>query len=258
MKYKFLIMSAVLFSLLFTVAGAKIQKRPAPDAAPPLPKDIEFIAPGELDKDKCSGEMVFVPAGWFMMGCNKKKDKKCGPAEFPYHAVWLDPFCIDKYEYPNKKGNKPKRKVRWDEAKSFCGEEGKRLPTEAEWEKAARGTDGRVYPWGNKFDKKKAKSRKGFGGVQPAGSYVLGKSPYGAYDMAGNVWEWVEDTFEHNYYRDSPRVNPKGPKTGRFHVYRGGSYDNQPRKLRTSYRLITGNPDDWQYHGFRCVISVDL
>ncbi len=215
------------------------------------------------------GEMVKVPAGEFTMGSNSG-----GSDEKPVHRVYLDEFHIDKYEVTNEQYNQcvsagpcspnekfggftdPKQPVvgvDWNQASTFCSWAGKRLPTEAEWEKAARGTDGRTYPWGEGIDCTKANySKCGHKKTKPVGSYPSGASPYGAMDMAGNVWEWVADWYDANYYNGNPNRNPTGPSSGKYRVLRGGSWIYDPNLLRSSDR----NWYDPDYRlgtlGFRC------
>ncbi|HSA33009.1 MAG TPA: formylglycine-generating enzyme family protein [bacterium] len=243
-------------------------------------------------------EMVEVPAGEFQMGCNEAVDNQCGEDdeddESPYHAVTLSAYQIGKYEvtvseyqqcvtngacnnsnenephhYTNtdesdcnlgaeEKGNHPMQCVTWYGAKAYCEWIGGRLPTEAEWEKAARGTDGRKYPWGNEdvtcdyaVITEDGCSRDG---TMPIGSKEAGKSPYGAYDMAGNVWEMVNDWYAWNYYASSPTDNPAGPETGVVRVLRGGSWYaySDGFDMRSSYRSYA-SPDSYGPHyGFRC------
>jgi serine/threonine-protein kinase len=208
--------------------------------------------------------MVYVPAGEFTMGSNDYDDEK------PPHAVYLDAFWIDKFEVTNalyKKcvdagkcsapqesksstralyygnsqyDNYPAINVTWENATQYCAFAKKQLPTEAQWEKAARGTDKRIYPWGDTFDVNKLNSSEGGKGDTTAvGSYPSGASPYGALDMAGNVWEWVADWYDANYYKNSPARNPTGPTSGQSRVVRGGSWGSSATSVRAAARPST-------------------
>ena len=253
--------------------------------------------------------MVYIPAGEFIMGSNDYDGEK------PEHKVYLSAYYIDKYEVTNaeykkcvsagkckkphatrwyfnsKYANHPVVYVDWYQVKTYCKWKGKRLPTEAEWEKAARGTKERKYPWGDSWDKNKCNWWKGpkkqgmamdweretrpssfldilFNdlidiftagrGTLPVGSFLDGASPYGVQDMAGNVWEWVSDWYDENYYQSSPWGNPKGPDGGEDHVLRGGSWDGLiPDYFRASARLRL-NPDSRNVSlGFRCAAAGD-
>jgi formylglycine-generating enzyme required for sulfatase activity len=235
--------------------------------------DIEPLRP-EPPRDvrgEDVAEMVLVPAGEFWMGGDDGESH-----EKPRHRVYLDPFHIDKYEITNRlyqrfisatghreprswndsRWNDPQQPVvgvSWHDAEAYCRWAGKRLPTEAEWEKAARGTDGRQYPWGEQWDASRANSTDTKRGrTAPVGSYPSGASPYGVQDMAGNVWEWVADWFDANYYGASPERNPRGPDFGAAKVLRGGSWYHQPPNLRSSLRTHFWPDNRFDDFGFRC------
>ena len=222
-------------------------------------------------------DMVLVPAGEFSMG-----SPEGDPDEKPAHKVQISAFFMDKYEVTVKQyatflqesggdrpaewktmnktanQNRPVMGVDWAEAARYCKWAGKRLPTEAEWEKAARGTDGRLYPWGNdpptplhaNYGKKEWNNHEA---LVPVGTLEAGKSPYGIYDMAGNVWEWVSDWYDNDYYKNSPSDSPAGPPTGGFKVIRGGSWNTSARNLRAADRYFDPPSFRSQYvPGFRC------
>jgi formylglycine-generating enzyme required for sulfatase activity len=223
---------------------------------PPKPDEIKFIPATPGQQASCGDNMAYVPAGWFMMGCDDEQDDQCEDDEQPCHAVYLDAFCIDKYAYPNQKGTQPEYRSNWHEAKELCEAQGKRLPTEAEWEKAARGTDGRTYPWGEGLDENKANYGKSRKNIEPSGNREINRSPYGACDMAGNLWEWTADWYDKNYYKESPGLNPKGPSSGKHRVVRGGSWYVLPKNMRLpnryKYKPATRKNRYGYVNGFRC------
>jgi formylglycine-generating enzyme required for sulfatase activity len=159
--------------------------------------------------------------------------------------------------------NKPRHQTRpvvnveWADAAAYCKWAGKRQPTEAEWEKAARGTDGRIYPWGNEpptgtLANMMKEKWSNHWTLSPGGMYEEGKSPYGIYDMAGNVWEWVSDWYAADYYQTSPSRNPTGPSIGIYKVIRGGSWGSGPSGLRSAERETHAPSFQGYGTGFRC------
>jgi formylglycine-generating enzyme required for sulfatase activity len=218
--------------------------------------------------------MVYVLAGEFIMGSDEGDID-----EQPMHTVYLDAFYIDRTEVTNAQYrecaeagacsqpqdtvwyNDPNRAehpvvwVSWCQANDYCRWAGERLPTEAEWEKAARGTDGRTYPWGEGIDCDRAQYSECGGGTVPVGSKPQGASPYGALDMAGNVWEWVADWYDSGYYSRSPGRNPPGPDYGRYRVLRGGSWYDGQRDARCAIRFLYNPWIRFNDVGFRCARS---
>ena len=241
------------------------------------------------------GEMVLVSAGEFWMGTSAEEsgrlieacrraghdERECRDRyahESPRHRVHLDAFYIDRYEVTNAQYQRfvdatnrrkpaisdpafagptqPVVGVTWNDADAYCKWAGKRLPTEAEWEKAARGPEGRRYPWGDEWDERRANGNRRLTKTTPVGSYPDGASPYGIHDMAGNVWEWVADWYGSGTYERSGRTqNPTGPRTGDRKVLRGGSAFDGPEGLRSANRLAYLPTDQDGNVGCRCAKS---
>jgi len=257
-------------------AQIDIARAPAYDTA----KDVEGNIPGEITGTD-GAPMVIIPSSEFVMGSSAASDER------PAHRISLDIYYIDKFEVTNARyakymeaattqqtphqwstvnltedGDRPVIGVSWADAEAYCRWAGKRLPTEAEWEKAARGTDARKYPWGDEEPREgianfgRCCGWSGFSLLARVGTNLAGQSPYGVHDMAGNVWEWVADWYDSQYYKTSPAQNPKGPGAGREKVIRGGSWSNRGADLRATIRDKV--PPTYRNYsiGFRCASSV--
>ncbi len=222
--------------------------------------------------------MVYVPEGEFIMGSNPDDEKRgiyVGLDELPQRKVFLKGYYIDKYEvttdlykkfvdttgnktpfdwkdgnYPEGEGYLPVAHIDWYDADAYCKWAGKRLPTEAEWEKAARGTDGRIYPWGDVYDMKKTNTKDWNRERVPVGSLPEGASPYGVMDMAGNIWEWTAD-----WYKPYQGSTLQRDIFGETHkVIRGGGWNSYGELARTNERYPLPPDKPYQcFAGARCV-----
>lgn len=248
-------------------ASPKSTSTPVSTLTPiPLPTEIT---------DAKGVSMALVPAGDFIMGSGGSNEKSA-------HTVYLDDYYIDKYEVTNASykecvdadvcllpsntgsasrgsyyGNPifdhyPVIYVSWNSANSYCEWRNTSLPTEAQWEKAARGDDARTYPWGEETSCNRTNYSSCVGDTTEVGSYPSGVSPYGIYDLAGNVWEWVADWYSDGYYQDSPTTNPTGPNIGQFRVLRGGSWINHSDLISSSIRDKDYPTYNGGLVGFRC------
>ena len=247
------------------------------DSAPSEPLDPSQDSREEPVRE----EMVSIPAGPFIRGTDQG-----GFDEQPQRMLVLDAFAIDRYEVTNfqyqqfvdatghrKSGppsryaknmskmrgiNQPVVYVSWEDAEAYCHWKGKRLPTEAEWEKAMRGTDGRLWPWGNVEQPNGAnwaRVQDGHDVTASVGTVLTDKSPYGAMDGAGNVMEWVADWYAESFFKDAPEQNPQSPEYGTFRVLRGGGYATTGADFRITSRskMVPDFRDETIW--FRCAVS---
>ena len=274
-------------------SGAPAPSSPSPDASPDAAERWAPLTPlspdpagrGRWLSQVDEAEMVRVAAGPAIRGSNE-----VGPDERPVRVLLIDGFYIDRKEVTNRQYDRftalvhhaprprnpkspeldlpdhPVVGVLWQDAVDYCAWAKKRLPTEAEWEKAARGPEGLRYPWGNddrakppaNFADPMGISPDGYATTAPVGSFPAGASPYGALDMAGNVWEWCADWYGDHYYETSPEKNPPGPASGRWKASRGGShmtYDVQD--MLSAYRKRGEPLARHTDQGFRCVRPLD-
>jgi serine/threonine-protein kinase len=259
---------------------------PAPSETPlPSPTAVPTLGVGSTEVSTQDGMvLVYVPAGEFLQG-SAATDANAVAFERPQRPVQLDAFWIDRTEVTNAMytlcvqagecrapisrrsatrltyyddpqfQDYPVLYVSWEDARTYCQWARRRLPTEAEWEKAARGADGRLFPWG---DVPPSPSRANFNDntsdTTAVGSYPDNASPYDALDMAGNVWEWVTDWYKGSYYQDAdtPAANPQGPSTGSARVLRGGAWNSELREVRAAQRYQYGPTRRENFIGFRC------
>lgn len=283
-KFKIALLLAVLFLTSLPVMGILRGTSPPPEQpGPPALEESPSVATGEpsSSEEPVKEEMVFIAAGPFVRGT-----KMGGYDEQPERSIFLDAFSIDRFEVTNHQYgtfvtvtghrkaappsryaknlsrmrgiNQPATYVSWEDASDYCRWEGKRLPTEAEWEKAMRGVDGRLWPWGNEPDPLASNwgsAKDGFEATAPVGFFRRDVSPFGVADGGGNVMEWVADWYGEDAYRDPVGQNPKGPDHGVFRVLRGGGYTTQGTDIRITSRSRMVPDFRDETIGFRCAIS---
>jgi formylglycine-generating enzyme required for sulfatase activity len=228
-------------------------------------KWLEQYLPKALILNKKDGAlMVRIPEGEFEMGDGK--DSNCPKHRVFLDEYWIGVFCVTNRQFQrfvketgfkrdqdsarDQKLDHPVVNVNWADAAAYARWAGGELPTEAQWEKAARGPNGLIYPWGNEWDEKKSRNNTNRGGEEtcPVYAYPKGVSGYGCYNMSGNVWEWCRDWYGEDYYTKGENRNPKGPEGGSNRVDRGGSWgDGYPANFRGANR----NGGDPSYRGDR-------
>jgi formylglycine-generating enzyme required for sulfatase activity len=280
-RFKVVFLLAVLFAAslpIIAILRGTIST-PFESEAPRSENDSLSSAPdSSLPEQPLEEELVVIPAGPFIRGTSQG-----GFDEQPERTIYLDEFSIDRYEVTNaqyaafvkatghrKSGppsryakntgrmrgpNQPAVYVSWEDAKAYCGWRGRRLPTEAEWEKAMRGTDGRLWPWGNvemPGGANWARIDDGFEVAAPVGRVRSDASPYGVMDGAGNVMEWVDDWYLEGAYAAASDRNPEGPEYGTYKVLRGAAYTSSGSDLRITARSKMMSDFRDETIGFRC------
>ena len=257
-QFLFIVLVLMICAGLESSAQAHESGNPSPEEA--LKKLNEKKEREEKELKRLS-EMVLIPSGEFVMGRDGLNSN-----EEPAHLVYLNTFYMDKYEvtqlqYLSIMGENPSyfrecalcpvEKVTFHQASQYCSKVGKRLPTEAEWEKAAHGGTSGWYYWGQELRDLYAWYGNNAGKrSQPVGTRRPNR--YGLFDMAGNVWEWVQDWYDSNYYRRSPKRNPKGPVKGTSRVVRGGSWGSTPELIAHASRNAYEPHTRYINGGFRC------
>ncbi len=252
---------------------------PIPPTSTPIPPTPALGIGSTMISDKDGMKLMYVPAGNFQMGCNDLTDAAAHTVD--PNAFWIDQtditnkmyaLCVNagvckppidtnsqthsSYYGNSQFDNYPVISVNWNMANTYCKWAGRQLPTEAQWEKAARGMNGRTYPWGNDAPNNSLLNyNRDVGDTTAVGSYPSGASPYGALDMAGNVWQWVADWYDANYYNNSPFSNPLGPSSGQYRVLRGGSWDDSANLVLSAYRAGGDSNLTSLSYGFRCALS---
>jgi formylglycine-generating enzyme required for sulfatase activity len=230
---------------------------------------VEALAPTIIGKDGAT--MALIPEGPFPMGVPKAA-RDGGIDERPNHDVFVDSFYVPQHPTDASKGiwkgnmmpesitDLPVINVDWHDGEAYCRWAGKRLPTEAEWEKAAKGPNDWRFPWGDveptvehaNFNQ----TWRGEATLVQVGIYEKGKSPYGIYDVAGNVWEWVADWYEADYYHKSPTRNPQGPETGKYKAVRSSGWQGETPQVRVFTRIKSLPTDRNNSTGFRCAQDI--
>jgi len=270
---------AIIFFILFFIYSCSNSEQKPLDSKPKI-------------KNSATANMVLITEGKFQMGSDKKTSKKID--ESPLHEVYLSAYYIDKFEvtnrqykkfitetgypapyvrdsdwakpfnwinnnYPNNLADHPVVLVNWNDTSAYAKWAGKRLPTEAEWEKASRGgLLNNSYPFGNKIGFNQASFDKGYvrgRELKPVGTYP--PNPYEIFDMSGNVWEWCQDWYLDKYYNESPDKNPLGPDNGTYKVFRGGSWISDRKFLRCANRGKNTPEYKSPSLGFRCALSIN-